>query len=188
MTQFWLGRLGLPLLLAAALALPAAAAEKNKKPAPPRHAAAAVQRLGGTGPWNAYQSKAKSGRVCYLAGGPQKSEPPRFKRKPGAAMVTHRPEENVANVVSFDAGTPLKEGSDAALDIDGTHYDLFTKGDTAWSRTSDLDKQITEALAKGRQAVFKATTAKGPSVTDIYSLAGFTSTLGLIDKACGVTR
>ena len=188
MTRFWLGRFGLPLLLASALALPGAAAEKNKKPAPPKHAAAAVQRLGGSGPWNAYLYKTKSGRVCYLAGGPQKSEPAHVKRKPGAAMVTHRPEENVANVVSFDAGAPLKDGSDASLDIDGAHYDLFTKGDTAWSRTSDLDKQITEALAKGHQAVFKATPAKGPSVTDTYSLAGFTLTLDLIDKACGIKR
>ena len=29
----------------------------------------------------------------------------KFKRKLPAAMVTHRPEENVANVVSFDEGT-----------------------------------------------------------------------------------
>ena len=37
-------------------------------------------------------------------------------------MVTHRPEEKVANVVSFVEGYPLKEGSDASLDIGGSKF------------------------------------------------------------------
>jgi hypothetical protein len=178
------------VILTMAFAGPVRAAEAPGKPPPIKHGAAApaVQRLGGAGPWSAFVYRERAGRVCYLAGAPQKSEPPKFRRKAPAAMVTHRPQENVANVVSFDAGTPLKPGSDAALDIDGTHFDLFTKGDTAWSRTSDLDKTITEAMAKGRQAVFRATPQKGPPTTDIYSLAGFAQSLALIDKACGIKR
>jgi hypothetical protein len=166
---------------------PPGRAETVKKPTAPKHPAAA-QRLGGVGAWNAYLYKAKSGRVCYLAGAPQKSEPAKFKRKPRSATVTHRPDENVFNVVSFDEGYLLKEGSDASLDIGGTDFDLFTKGDGAWSRTSDLDKAIVEAMAKAKQAVVKGTPQKGPPTTDTYSLAGFTQTLALIDKACGVKR
>jgi invasion associated locus B (IalB) protein len=190
MTRFWLSRVGVSLLLTWTIALPGMAAEKEKMPAEPKHAVVkpGVQRLGGSGPWNAYLYKEKSGRVCYLAGGPQKSEPPRFKRKLPAAMVTHRPQENVANVVSFAEGYPLKDGSTASLDIDGTHFELFTKGDTAWSRTSDLDKTIVEAMAKGRQAILKATPQKGPPTSDSYSLSGFAQTLALIDKACGIRR
>ena len=110
------------------------------------------------------------------------------KRKLPVAMVTHRPLENVANVVSFNVGMPLKEGSDAALEVDGTHFDLFTKGDTAWSRTSDLDQTIVTAMTKGRQAVLKAIPQKGSPTTDVYSLSGFTQPLTLIDKACGIKR
>lgn len=189
MTRSWSSRACVVALLASALGMQAQAAEKDEKH-PPKHAATvpAVQRLGGSGAWSAYFYHQKSGRVCYLAGGPQKSEPAKFKRKLPAAMVTHRPEENVANVVSFAAGTPLKEGSDASLNVDGTHFDLFTKGDTAWSRTSELDKTIVEAMAKARLAVLKATPQKGPPTTDIYSLSGFSQTLVLIDKACGTTR
>ena len=190
MTRSWLGRLGLLMLLTYPLTPPCRAAEAEKNPAASKHGAAAspAESLGGAGTWIAYLYKEKSGRVCYLASGPQKSEPPKFKRKRPAAMVTHRPEENVANVISFVLGYPLKRGSDASLDVDGTHFDLFTSGDTAWSRTSDLDKQIVEAMAKGRQAVIKATPQKGALTTDTYSLAGFAHTLALIDKACGVKR
>jgi Invasion associated locus B (IalB) protein len=170
--------------------LAAHAADTESRQMPPKKAAAppAVQRLGGSGAWNAYLYKEKSGRVCYLAGGPKKSEPPRFRRRAPAAMVTHRPQENVANVVSFNEGAPLKEGSEASLEVDGAHFDLFTKGDSAWSRTSDLDRTIVEAMAKGRQAILKAAPQKGPPVTDTYSLSGFAQTLALIDKACGVKR
>ncbi|HEV2101128.1 MAG TPA: invasion associated locus B family protein [Stellaceae bacterium] len=102
--------------------------------------------------------------------------------------MTHRPEENVFNVVSFDEGYLLKEGSDTGLAVDGTKFDLFTKGDSAWSRTADLDETIVEAMAKGKQAVVKGIPEKGPPTTQTYSLAGFAQTLALIDKACSVKR
>lgn len=190
MTKFREACLGLAAMSIVSLAPPAATAEVATSAAPPKHSATApaAQRLGGSGAWNAYLHKDKSRRVCYLAGAPHKIEPAKPKRKLAAATVTHRPEDNVANVVSFDVGVPLKEGSDAALDIDGAHFDLFTKGDSAWSRTSDLDKTIVEALAKGRQAVVKSIPQKGPPTTDTYSLSGFAQTLALIDKACGIKR
>ncbi len=126
--------------------------------------------------------------MCYLAGAPQKSAPAKLRRKAPSLTVTHRPDENVFNVVNFFEGYPLKPGSDASLDIDGTNFDLFTKDDGAWSRTSDTDQAIVEAMAKGRTAVIKGMSEKGAATTDTYSLAGFTATLDLIDKACGVKR
>ena len=119
MKKFGSSELSTLLILAIAALSPAQAAEKvaqnEVKHTTIKHAAAApnVQRLGGTGSWSAYIYKERSGRVCYMAGGPQKTEPAKFKRKLPAAMVTHRPEESVANVVSFDVGAPLKDGSDA---------------------------------------------------------------------------
>lgn len=165
-------------------------AETVKRHAAPKHPAetATAQRIGGAGPWSAYLYHGKSGPVCYLAGAPQKSEPARFRRKPPSATVTHRPQENVFNVVNFYEGYPLKPGSDASLDIDGTKFDLFTKDEGAWSRTADIDKAIVEAMVRGRTAVITAAPEKGPMTEDTYSLAGFTQTLALIDKACGVKR
>jgi len=148
----------------------------------------ASQRLGSAEGWTAYVYKEKSGQVCYLVGEAQKSEPADTKRKSPTAMVTHRPDEKVANVVSFAEGYPLKEGSAASLDIGGAKFDLFTKGDSAWAATSDLDKTIVEAMAKGKQAILKATPQKGKPTTDTYSLAGFSQALTMIDKACGIKR
>jgi invasion protein IalB len=165
-----------------------AAAEKKPAAATAASPSTASQRLGNAEGWTAYLYKEKSHQVCYLAGEPQKSEPAGVRRKPPTAMVTHRPDEKVANVVSFDEGYPLKEGSSAALDVGGTKFDLFTKGNSAWAATSDLDKTIVEAMAKGKQAILKATPLKGKPTTDTYSLAGFSQVLAMIDKACGIKR
>ena len=146
-----------------------------------------AQTLGTAGTWTAYMSKDRSGRVCYVYGEPQKSEPATPKRR-AMAMITHRPDEKIANVVSFVEGVPLKDGSDAALDIGGAKFDLFTKDDSAWARTPELDKAIVAALGKGKQAVVRATPAKGSATVDTYALPGLGKALALIDQACGVKR
>jgi hypothetical protein len=160
----------------------------KEKPGGSEQASTTSQRLGTVEGWTAYVYKEKSGQVCYIDGQPQKSEPASVKRKPPRATVTHRPDEKVANVVNFVEGYPLKEGNDVSLDIGGTKFDLFTKGDGAWARTSDLDKMIVETMTKAKQAVVKGIPEKGRPTTDTYSLAGFAQALAMIDKACGVKR
>ncbi len=149
---------------------------------------AGTQSLGRAGVWSAYVSNDKTGRVCYVVGQPQKSEPAGFARRAPSALVTYRPTEQISNVVSFVEGYTLKDGSDVALDVGGSKFDLFTKEDSAWARTSDIDKTIVGTLSKAQQAVVKGTPQKGPPTTDIYTLAGFGKALALIDKACGVKR
>lgn len=178
-------------LLLAAVALPpwvpAQAARQKKQPAANEEAPAA-RTLGKADDWTAYLSQDKTGRVCYLVGQPRKSEPAGFARQPPMAMVTHRPVEKIANVVSFVEGYKLKEGSNVTLDVDGSKFELFTDGDSAWARTSELDSSIVGRLAKAKQAVVKGLPQKGAATTDVYSLTGFAAALAMIDKACGIKR
>lgn len=193
MSRIGLGRAGAWSLAAALLAaMPAAQAAKPKKepPAasPASGGASTTQSLGASGPWSAYASRDKTGRVCYLIGQPEKSDSAGTPRKVPSAMVTHRPAENIANVVSFVEGYSLKEGSGVALEIGDKKFELFTKDDGAWARTAELDRTIVGTLAHGKSAVVKGTPQKGRPTTDVYSLAGFAKALALIDKACGVKR
>jgi hypothetical protein len=170
------------------LALSPTRAEVATQPGPAKHPAPLVRRLGAAEGWAAYTYKGHLGQVCYITGYPAKREPITLKRRRSLMMITHRPSENVTDVVSFDIGSPFKDGSDATLEVDGNKFALFTKGDTAWSRTADLDKAIVVAMAKGSHAVIEGTAQKGQTISDGYTLAGFSRTLALIDKACGVTR
>ena len=181
--------------LTLALVLPAAEAARHKKsaPAPAKAEAAksdsdAAQQLGQSGSWTAYQARDGTGLVCYVMGPPQKSEPANVARRPPMAMVTHRPSEKIANVVSFVEGYPIKSGSEVRIDIGGSIFDLFTKDDSAWARTAELDRMIVTSLGKAKQVVVRGEPQKGPATTDTYALTGFAKALALIDKACGVKR
>src|SRR5215469_3994326 len=176
------------VILAFPLTVADAAGAAKEKPGGSEQASPTSQRLGAAEGWTAYVYKEKSGQVCYIDGEPQKSEPANAKRKQPRATVTHRPDEKVANVVNFVIGYPLKDGSEVSLDLGGTKFDLFTKGDGAWARTSDLDKTIVEAMAKAKQAVVKGISFKDTATTETYSLTGFAQALAMIDKACGVKR
>jgi hypothetical protein len=186
--SFLVGVLALLAVPGALSAAEAAHAKKHPAPAARKTANPTAQPIGSFDAWTAYVSQDTTGKVCYLAGPPQKSTPAGVSRQSPMAMVTHRPSEKIANVVSFVEGYPLKEGSDVALDVGSSKFELFTKDDSAWARTSELDKTIVTTLAKAGQAVVKGTPQKGPPTTDTYQLAGFARALAAIDKACGIKR
>jgi invasion protein IalB len=180
-------------LLVLGLAIGPASAATNAPPKqqnPAQHKVQApgqnINKLGDSQGWVSYSDTARSAKICYLIGKPEKSEPATAKRGPIFASVTHRPSEKRFNEVSFTSGYLFKEGSDAELSIDGKKFSLFTNKDGAWTRDAATDKAVVEALAKGKQAIIKGTSARGTATTDTYSLAGFTQALDAIDKACGV--
>ncbi|MGE0258127.1 MAG: invasion associated locus B family protein [Alphaproteobacteria bacterium] len=193
MKRRWLCVLGAPSLaaLVSTVPLPGQAAKpKREPPAQPAVVSSApkTQSLGTVGAWSAYASGEKSSRICYLVGRPQKTDSAGIDRKAPVAMVTHRPSENISNVVSFVEGYPLKSGTDVALEIDDKKFDMFTNDDSAWARTAELDRTIVSAFIGGRTATVKGTPGSGKPTTDVYSLSGFTKALALIDEACGISR
>ena len=175
-----------PLWIPAGSAAPPKAEVKSK--AKPVQQKEGVVKLGGAQGWDAYSDTEKGHKICYLVGEPTKSEPANAKRSKIYASVTHRPAEKVSNEVSFNAGYLFKDGSDAELIVDSHKFSLFTNKDSAWSRDAATDKAVVEALAKGKTAVLKGTSARGTETTDTYSLAGLSQALGQIDKGCGVKR
>ena len=158
----------------------------------PGHAAAQkavpVQKLGGTGAWEAYVDDAPGGKICFIVGKPNKVDSGHAKPDEVRMSVTHRPSDKVANVVNFILGYRAKADSDAVLDIDGKKFPLFTDKDGAWTRDAPTDRAVVNAMSRGRDATIKAEPDRGKPTADTYDLTGFTATLGMIDKACGVRR
>ena len=179
--------LALALPPAARAAAPSKSAQQQSQQKP-AEAPGTPSHLGGAQGWDAYTDTEKGQKFCYLVGKPNKSEPASAKRDPIYASIAHRPAEKATNVVSFNAGYLFKENSDAELSVDGKKFSLFTNKDAAWTRDAATDKAVTEAMAKGKQAVIKGMSARGTETSDTYNLAGFSQALGLIDKACNVKR
>jgi hypothetical protein len=184
--------IGAILLIALAVSPIAAAKPPELKPYTASPAAnpdpGPAKPLGTAGSWSAYVAQNKAGKVCYLVGAPEKSEPAGLKRAPVMAMVTHRTADDVSNVVSFAEGYPLNEQDDVVVEIGRDKFPLFAKDDTAWARTAELDKTIVSTLAKEHEAIVRGTPVKGHPTVDTYSLTGFSKALALIDKACNIKR
>ena len=169
-----------PALLAALASFAAAsafAAEASK-----------VTALGGDSGWEAYEDDAPGGKICYLIGKPKRTEPASVKREIVHMSVTHRPADKVENVVNFVLGYRAKDGGDAAVDINGKQFVLFTDKDGAWTRDAASDAALVKALTKAKLITLKASPAKGANTTDHYDMTGFAAALALIDKACAVKR
>jgi len=182
-------RPGALLLALALLALAAGIARAQPAPKPPAKPADTTPRsLGGNKSWDAYTLGAKSAQLCYLVGKPAKSEPATAKRGRIDALITHRPAERAVNEVNFDLGYTAKADAKAELDIDGKKFSLFIDKESAWTNDAATDKAVTEAMAKGKRAVIKASSLRGIATTDTYSLDGLAATLALVDKACNVKR
>ena len=179
--------LGAVLVIAAAPAL-AQAPKTAPSPAKPAPEPPKIDRLNDSQSWPAFAETAKNAKACYLVGHPQKSEPATLKRGEIHVSITHRPSEKSYNVVNFVAGYPFKDGSEVEVVVDARKFTLFTSKEGAWARDPATDKAIVEAMAKGKQAVIKGTSARGSVTADTFTLAGFADALGEIDKACGMKR
>lgn len=142
------------------------------------------QLLGEFTDWSAYAYDSEGAKVCYVVSQPKKQEPAGLNRDPAYFLVTHRPADKVRNEVNTIIGYPFKKESSATITIDGTDFQLFTKGDGAWADSSGKDSDIVEAMKKGRDMVIKGTSWRGTGTSDTYSLSGVSAAISKIDTTC----
>lgn len=158
------------LLMLAATALPAAAQ--------------GVKSLGTFDDWGAYQLQEGGGKVCYIASQPTKDQGDYTRRGDIYAMVAHRPQDNSYDVVSFVAGYTFEKGSEVTVQIDGKPFTLFTHDETAWAKSTQLDKQLVAAMKAGIGMKVRGRSSRGTVTNDTYSLRGFTAAYNTISRAC----
>jgi len=144
--------------------------------------------LGTSHDWTAYALPEGKNQICFVVADPAKSDPATAKRDKPHLLITHRPPDKQYNVVSAELGFDAAKGSSATLTVGKDKFDLFTDAQTAWTRDSDTDKAVVDALIKGKELTVQAKSARGTAVTDTYSLVGFGDALKLADKACKVKR
>lgn len=170
-----------------------AAAKAKRKPAKNEKAEKAAadkgsekpEQLGSYGEWGAYAAQNGRNRTCYALGQP-KERNPKAKLKDSAAyiFISTRPAENIHNEVAINLGYATKDGSAAVADIDGDSYELITKGTNAWVKDQSREKEFVGALRGGAKLIVKASSSKGTSTTDSYSLKGLSEALARAVQEC----
>lgn len=171
-----LARLIAGLCLAALAATSATAQERSKN------------RVAAETDWSVFVES--NPKECWSVSAPKKTVNTRggkvvaVRRSDILLFVFFRPGEGVKGEVSFTGGYPFAAGSTVDLDIDGTRFEMFTKGEWAWAKNSDEDAKIIAAMKRGKQAVLTARSKRGTQTRDTFSLLGFTAAVEDAEKRC----
>ena len=160
------------------------AAKPAETQAAPAATAASPSLIAQYGDWGVYVSQAPKTKICYALSQPKDRQPGGLKRDPGFFFVSTRPGENVRNEISVVVGFPIKEGSDATVDINGSSFSFFTKNDGAWMKNAAEEARLIDALRNGRDFTIKSTSQRGNPTNDRYSLSGIGQALDRVDQEC----
>lgn len=162
-----------------------AKSKNDKSDKPEKNAAGKPELLGSFADWGAYAAQGTKDRTCYALGQPKERQPKaKLKDTSAYIFISTRPGEGVRNEVAINLGYPTKDGSAASADIDGDGYELITKGTNAWVKDQAKEKEFVGALRGGSKLVVKASSSKGTSTTDVYSLKGLSDALARVVQEC----
>ena len=123
----------------------------------------------------------KEDNWCYIASIPMKEEGDYTKRGDTYTIV-YRINKDPETIVQINAGYNYDESKPIQLTIDEKKFELFSKGDTAWSR--DEDKEIILAMKRGKDLIIKGVSSRGTVTKDTYTLIGFTAAYNKLKKDC----
>ena len=135
--------------------------------------------------WTAYSNKEKNGKTCFIASEPLKSSGKYNKSNRGKTYVFVTNIKNgTSHEISVVAGFNYKKNTKVKFTIDKNTTLLFPIDDRAWSESPKVDKILVRKMKKGNKLIIEGTSSPGNTITDYYSLSGFTKALSLIDKNC----
>jgi len=125
--------------------------------------------------------------LCYATSEPKKQAGKFANRGKPYIAITHAPQANVRDQVSYIAGYEFKPDSEVKVTIGKQSFALnLLQKDRAWAKDADTDKALVAAMRKGNTLVIKGTSARGTEITDTYSLNGFSKAYQAIGAACKI--
>jgi hypothetical protein len=133
--------------------------------------------------WSVYTATLKGYKTCYIASFP-KSKTGNYNRRDEPYFLVTRIADN-SYEVSTTSGYGYKLNSDVRIDVDGFKYNMFTKGELAWSYNSSQDNKIIDSMKKKINMTVRGVSTKGTYSIDKYSLAGFTAAYNRMQEVCG---
>lgn len=134
--------------------------------------------------WAAYAAQNGKAKICYAMTQPKDRQPGGLNRDPAYFYIWQEPSKNVRNEISVILGYPSKTGGDASATIGAATFQFATKDTNAFLKNPAETNRFLDAMRKGEKMVFKATSARGNTLTDTYSLDGVTGAIGRAAKEC----
>lgn len=168
----------------AAGAAAGAAAATAAKPAQAATGPGGASLLTSYGDWGVYTAQTGRSKICYALSQPKDRLPKNVNRDPAYLFVSFRPAENVKNEVALVLGFTAKENGPAEAAVGNASYALITKAANAWLKNPAEEGQAIATMARSGTVTVKTQSARGSSLTDRYSLNGFSKALEHARKEC----
>jgi hypothetical protein len=146
------------------------------------------RHIGSYRDWDAFVYGSGSNRTCHMISVPKSSTASKKNVLRGDiyVMISHKPKFAIVGEVNAVLGYPIRQGSESEVRVDGRYRaKFFTEGNAAWAYDPKDDSNAVAAMKRGNGMVITATSQRGTSTTDRYSLSGFTAAYNAITKACG---
>ncbi len=137
------------------------------------------QPLGVFGDWTAASYGAGSAKACYAFTTAKTSDPALAGR--GAVQLTVTQRKSAADEVTIAAGYTYPKTPTVTLTVGTTALDFYTQDQTAFTASGAA---AISAFQAGATAVAKSSAPHGKTVTDTFSLTGFSGAYGALKKAC----
>lgn len=136
--------------------------------------------------WGVFVPDNTASKTCFAATVPEDTEASRANIRRGAAflMVANYPSEGVSNQVSVKLGYPADTNKPIQMKIGSRTFTMFANGEDAWLATPGEDTAVVQAMRRGATASVTATSSRGTTVTDKYSLLGFTAASNRAAEIC----
>ncbi len=141
--------------------------------------AAGPQSLGTIGDWIAASYGSGASEACYAFTTAKSSSLALPRRGPVQLTVTQR--KSAPDEVTLSAGYTYPKSPTVTLTIGTSAIDFYTSGGTAFTTSG---AQAIAAFQAGATAIAKSSGPRDTTVTDSFSLTGFSSAYAAIKKAC----
>jgi hypothetical protein len=131
------------------------------------------------GDWTAATYGSGADKACYAFTNATHSDPAIAKR--GAVMLTVTQRHGLHDEVTLSAGYAYPKDAKVSISVNGKAIDFYTQDDIAF--TTDGSGAVA-AFRGGASAQAQGTAPHGHTVTDNFSLAGFSGAYSAISAAC----
>ena len=136
------------------------------------------------GEWRALASGNGASRLCYVAPVKAHAGPASRDARP-VLYITHRPNRQSFDVVSFAAGYSFRADSMARVSFgNDPSYRLFTDGSFGWAGDEANDRRIVRAMSEAASITVTGLGADGHLHEDVFPLQGFAAAFQRASSEC----
>ncbi|MEE8098335.1 MAG: invasion associated locus B family protein [Hyphomicrobium sp.] len=137
-----------------------------------------------SGAWSIYADTGTPKKVCFAASSPQAVEPIGANRGSIFFYISAWPKDGVKAEPSVKLGYPVNTEKGVTVTIGTDVFKLFSKEQHGFVADPSEELKLIDALKKGSTAMVRATSTRGTSTTDTYSLSGISKALEKLTATC----